>query len=270
VTDVVQGALSAGLERLRRHAAVIPLSDDPEDVHQARVATRRLRSDLRTFRPVLDQDWVARVRAELKWLGEVLGAVRDADVLDERLRRQIAALPDAGPADAEAASILQRLSAERSADHAALVEALTTDRYVNIVNALERAAAQPHPEIEPTVVRKPWKHLHKAVKALGPEPADEALHEVRKKAKQCRYALEAVAPVVGDPATDWAKAVAGVQSVLGDVNDAVVAERWLRAGERSFLAGELVVLERNEAAASRAAWPDAWKQASHKKLRSWL
>jgi CHAD domain-containing protein len=268
VTDVVQAVLRAGTDRLRQHADSIPASQDPEDVHQARVATRRLRSDLKTFGSLLEADWVTNIRAELKWLGEVLGAVRDGDVLDMRLRRQLAELPERD--SPEAGRILERLANERDAHRQAMLDALGSQRYVNIVGALEAAAAEPGPPVETDVVRKPWKRLESAVNELPSEPADEELHEIRKRAKQCRYALEAVAPLAGDAATDWAKAVAGLQSVLGDLNDAVVAERWLRDGERSFVAGELVGIERGEAAVSRSAWPDVWEKASKKDLRSWL
>ena len=57
-------------------------SDPPVlDVHQARVAARRLRSDLKTFSLLLEPGWVGRVRDELRWVGDALGAVRDTDVL---------------------------------------------------------------------------------------------------------------------------------------------------------------------------------------------
>ena len=78
----------------------------------------------------------------------------------------------------------------------------------------------------------PWKKLAKAVKALDDPPPDEELHAVRIRAKRCRYAVEAVAPVVGKEAKRIASAVAGLQGVLGDHQDAVVAEGWLREAAR--------------------------------------
>ena len=67
---------------------------DPEVVHQARVATRRLRSDLRTFEHFVDHEWAAELRAELRWLGAELGAVRDVEVLRDRLRADVAQLAE--------------------------------------------------------------------------------------------------------------------------------------------------------------------------------
>jgi CHAD domain-containing protein len=129
------------------------------------------------------------------------------------------------------------------------------------------------------LVRPPWKKLRDAVDDLGDDPADEELHEVRIRAKRCRYAAEAVAPAVGKAAKRFAVAVAGVQEVLGEHQDAVVAGQWLRAHaaagaggrvERAFVAGELAALEDAAADDSRAEWPDAWQQAKRRSLREWM
>ena len=88
---------------------MIRIGEDPEGVHQARVATRRLRSDLRTFGPVLDERWSEDLRAELRWLGAALGKVRDADVLTELLRSASTELPDEQGSGAE--PLFRRLAA---------------------------------------------------------------------------------------------------------------------------------------------------------------
>ncbi len=79
--ELVGAALTEHVRRIVDHDPVIRLDLDPEGVHQMRVATRRLRADLRTFRPVLDREWSEPLRDELRWLGRSLGAVRDADVM---------------------------------------------------------------------------------------------------------------------------------------------------------------------------------------------
>jgi CHAD domain-containing protein len=97
---------------------------------------------------------------------------------------------------------------------------------------------------------------------------------VRIKAKRCRYAAEAGVAYLGKRAAAFAEAAAGLQTVLGDVNDAVVAEAWLRRwarGKRSaavFAAGELAGLERAAAAKPRAAWPSTWKKLVSARPRS--
>src|SRR5581483_3544595 len=283
VADVVRAAIANGASRLMRHDPGVRLGDDPEDVHQARVATRRLRSDLRTFGRLLDAEWTGALREELKWLGGAFGGVRDADVLDERLRRHAAQLPSE---DAKGvAALLRRLSLGRDEHRAEMLADLVSDRYLQLLDAVVDAAASPRllPEADAPakeaaseLVRRPWSHLEKAVDALADDHSDDALHQVRIRAKRCRYAAEAVAPVIGKPATRLAQAVAQVQTVLGDWHDAVVAEEWLRAAAqggpaaKALAAGQLIAIERADAASLRGSWRPAWKKASSKKLREWL
>ena len=131
-------------------------------------------------------------------------------------------------------------------------------------------------EVLPALVRRPWKHLQQAVEQLGDDPPDEALHEIRIRAKRLRYAAEAVAGVIGKPARQLASAAAGVQGVLGDMQDAVVAETWLRRQavssppSQALVAGQLVTLQRQQQAACRQEWVRPWKVASQKPLRRWL
>lgn len=281
--EVVRAAIATAVTRLLHHDVGARLGEDPEDVHQARVATRRLRSDLRTFRAFVDEGWAKGVREELRWLAARLGDVRDTDVLLERLRQQGTALPDV---DAGAAAILLgRLEADREGARAELVAALESDRYVELVEELVHAARHPQLTREadeagrralPGVVRGPWRHLHRAVRALGTSPEDEQLHEVRIRAKRARYAAEAVAPVIGKRARRLAAALAQVQSVLGDLQDAAVAEAWLRAAAedvvpaQAVVAGQLVRVQHEEMASARRRWRAAWKAASKKDLRTWL
>src|SRR5438105_6166939 len=112
--EVVRVAVGNALARIVAHDPGVRLGDDPEDVHQARVGTRRLRSDLRTFRPLLVEDWSEPLRDELSWLADALGTVRDADVLTERLRRQAAELPEVDAAGF--APVLRRLADVREVD----------------------------------------------------------------------------------------------------------------------------------------------------------
>ena len=281
--DLVRQAIGAAVERIMRHDPGVRIGDDPEDVHQARVGTRRLRSDLRTFGPLLDEEWLEPLREELRWLAGALGAVRDADVMIERLRRQAATLPE--PDTAALAPIFRRLAKERDQARDDLVEALRSPRYVALLERLvsaaqkpacRKAAATPAADVIPDLVAGPWRKLRKAVKGLTDTPADSELHRVRILAKRTRYAAEAAAPLVGKKAAKFAQAVAGLQEVLGDHQDAVVAEAWLRQAVEgadaavSLAAGELIAVQMAEAADHRARWPKAWKKASDAKLRTWM
>jgi CHAD domain-containing protein len=281
VSAVVREAIVSAVTRILHHDPGVRLGDDAEDVHQARVGTRRLRSDLRTFRSLIEPDWLANTRTELKWLGNEFGAVRDADVLLERLERQASELSSRDTRGV--ASLVRHLNVERDLARIALLEAMRSERYTALLDGLIAAADavpvipeddKPARDVLPALVGGPWTHLKRAVESLDRDPADEALHQVRIRAKRARYAAEAAAPVVGKPARVFAKAVADLQTVLGDHQDAVVAEDWLRRvdGSRSvtLVAGQLIARQQAEAAAMRQAWPAVWKQADAKKLRAWL
>jgi CHAD domain-containing protein len=142
--------------------------------------------------------------------------------------------------------------------------------------ALLPGADRPAAEVMPPLVARPWKKLRKAVRRAGDDPDDHELHQIRIRAKRARYAAEAVEPVIGQPAEDFADAVADLQGVLGDHQDAVVGEAWLReaagAARRdvALVAGELIAAERASAADTRERWRPVWKAASRRKLRAWL
>ncbi len=293
VAELVRHDLAASTLRLLRHEHAIRLGKDPEgdappgwdheEVHQARVATRRWRSTLRTFAGMVEPEWAGRLSGELSWLAGVLGAVRDADVLLAGFERDLAPLPHE---DAETARrLLKRLVGARAADHGRLLEAIEEPRYSTLVDNLVAAvrapawtpeAGQPATEAVPPLVARRWRRLRRAVTGTADRASDEALHQIRILAKRCRYAAEAAAPVIGEPASAFAKAVARLQEVLGEQHDAVVAAGWLQRAaasarrQEAFVAGQLAAAERARAGAARERWPQVWKAASRKRLRTWL
>lgn len=279
--EVAAAALASGAERLLRNDALLREGKEGavEAVHQMRVATRRLRSDLRTFRPALDASEASRLRAELGWLAELLGAARDADVLCERLSARSRALdPESRQAAAEA---LAALAEQRASAHTRLMKALSGERYVALLERLRTIhsspaadsndgsakANRPAREALPSVLRRTWRRLEMQVESLALPPADDELHAVRIAAKRCRYAAEACAPALDEPAARLARACKRLQTVLGELNDAAVAERWLRewaAGAQTSsgarAAEELARLERDSADRARARWRKAWER----------
>ncbi len=278
--DVVQRAIAASVESLMRHDPGVRLNDDPEDVHQARVATRRLRSHLRLFRTLLDPAWSEPLRTELAWLADELGTVRDAQVLADRLKGRAADLP---PVDL---SKLRRLTkvmdGEVEQEVQKLESGIGSDRYLALLESLIDAAQSPRllPEADlpaaqvmPGLTQIAWRKLRSAVRRLPDDPPDADLHQVRILAKRARYAAEAAAPVFGKRASTFAKAVAELQTVLGEHQDSVTAQGWLRAharGSLAFVAGELVAIERAAAARARERWPAVWKAARRRELREWM
>jgi CHAD domain-containing protein len=279
-SDVVRYSLATAVERLLRSDAALRLTMDPEVVHLARVATRRLRSDLRSFMPILDEEWARSLRERVKWLGDELGLVRDADVLVARLHHDAAQLPSHDAPAAEA--VIDRFAAQSVAARQELRKILREQRYVELLDELVDAVADPKlaahagapaQEALPSLVRVPWKKLCKTVAALAPEAGDEKLHEVRIKAKRCRYAAEAIAEVGGKTVARFARRVEKLQRILGDLHDAVAAEQRLRGirgdSDEVFVAGGLAAMEAQAANDARGSWRKAWKKASKKNIRFW-
>jgi len=282
VSELVSATLEASLHRLLRHEVGVRLGEDIEDVHQCRVATRRLRADLRTFEGVLDPEPVLAVVERLQVLGAALGEVRDADVLELRLR---SLGPRLDPADGgELESLIAVLHRERSAAHARLIRRLGGADHGRLIDSLFELMEKPPlriPDQEAAgaarnLLAERWASLAGAVGALSDRPADGQLHSIRKKAKRCRYAADMATPLLGKRALRLSKGVAEVQDILGEVQDASVATEWLRRSARSggqgraLVAGQLIGMEASRAEAARRDWSRAWKKTSHKGRVKWL
>lgn len=280
--EVVRLALTASAIRMLRHDAGVRLGSDPESVHQMRVATRRLRSDLRTYRSILDEDWCAGLREDLRWIGAELGEVRDTEVLGARMGEIARTLPAAD--QAVASRLLERLARHREEARRDLLSGMRATRYVDLLDRVVSAAtapevteeaARPARAVLPDIMEAPWRHLRTSADGLGKSSADAELHAVRIRAKRARYAAESMVPVYGKRAKAFAEAAAALQDVLGEHQDAVVAEQWLRdassgaSPRTSFVAGELAALERGASLRLRKAWPAAWKALARKRRRFW-
>jgi CHAD domain-containing protein len=281
---VIQAAIAASVERLVRHLPLVRVGVDPEGVHQARVATRRLRSDLQTFGPLLEAAWTSKLRAELAWLATELGVVRDADVLDGLLRSVLAGHPEIDAAAGE--RILAVLARQREDNRRQLLAHLGDARTFTLLDHLVAAATAPHTRpaadglartVLPPLVKRKWRKLHRAVKALPVAPPIDDLHQIRILSKRVRYASEAVAPAVGRPAARFAAQAAIIQDVLGELNDAEVAGRRLASvartlrGPAAFAAGRLAQQLAAEAGLQRPA-DDGWREAYNtmRSRPSWL
>ncbi len=283
VSDVVRMALVSSVARFDTNEPALWTERDPEAVHQARIATRRMRSDLRTLHNFVDARWAVQLRGELRALGAELGAVRDIEVLRERLSLHASLLPDS---DADAArAAIRRLDADHSVARTDLLRALRHPRYASLHRALHEAVTTPRltPSAHafaidalPGAVRPTWRRLRRAVDQLATVPSDAALHEVRIRAKRCRYAAELSAPVMGRPARDLAVALTRVQDVLGEHQDAVVADAWLAKAapecspSEAYALGMLAEIERGLAVHARSGLATAWDVARGRPLRAWM
>jgi CHAD domain-containing protein len=276
--ELVRGALERNADELARRDPGTRLGRDPEDLHQLRVATRRLRAVLRVARPMLDPDWADGLRAELAWLGTALGPVRDLDVLLEHFTEELARLDESDRA--AAAPLLERLAAERETAQAALLEALSDPRYFRLLDALEDAAAAPRfVKGETSIVKlasTEFSRLEKAARALSPDISDGDLHAIRVRGKRARYATELAAPLLGANSAAVISRAKRFQDVIGEHQDAVVAEERLRKltaklddPRAAFAAGLLVECQRERRRTARAAVPAAWRRLAKAGRKVW-
>jgi CHAD domain-containing protein len=237
------------------------LGSDSESLHEMRVAVRRSRALLRAGAPLVATD-TEMLSLELQWLGTVLGDVRDLDVLLGHLRSEAATLD---PADrAAAARLLRTLERQRTRVRRTLIKALDGQRYDALIDRFDETLTA----LEPTESKQSLKDLAGAeikklrrdVRTLDPEPADAALHALRKRGKRARYAYELAG------ATAVVKRAKAFQDVLGAHQDSVVAEERLRAiahdapADQSLAAGLLIARERTRRAAARKDWREAWRK----------
>ncbi|GLY33917.1 CYTH and CHAD domain-containing protein [Kineosporia sp. NBRC 101731] len=251
--DVAQDYLTEQFAQLVALDPRVRLDKD-DAVHQMRVATRRLRTALATFRPFFAPDAVTSLREELKWLGsDVLGPVRDAEVIREKLLADVAALPAELVLGPVARRIQLEMGAEYRSAHESAVAELDGDRYLALIDELEAFVAAPPFSVRASnpaadelrkVVRKAAGRVSQHVDVLAGETVgspehDFHLHEVRIKAKRARYATEAARPVIGKPAKQVAKGMESITETLGNHQDGVVQRQWLRdLGVRAHGAGE--------------------------------
>jgi CHAD domain-containing protein len=266
-------------------------TDEPDAVHKMRVATRRLRSALATFRPLLDRTKSDPVRDELTWLAGVLGASRDAEVMHGRLASLAESQPSTLLLGPVRARIDRELSSRHRDAHASVVTALDSRRYLRLLDTLdtlveeppwsERANLRAREEL-PRLVRRAVRRVDRAAGAVeaAPTPAQRAhrLHRVRKDAKRARYAAESVSPVVGVRASRLAKRMEAVQEVLGEHQDSLLAQTTLRdlgvaahlAGENGFSFGRLHTLEEHAAQVAIERYAAALAEAATPSIRRWL
>jgi CHAD domain-containing protein len=278
--DVLRGSLADSVQQLVRSDPAIRTGADATSVHEARTAVRRMRSDLRVFRRVLERPWAGALAERLARLGDVLGAARDADVMLERIRACEPALP---ADDARAThSLVDAYERARDETRERLRAALREPTYRSLIDEVVEAANRPRmapgaagraEKWMPKLLRRTWRSAHERVERLDGTPTNRQLHQVRIAAKRLRYAVEAFEPVAGRPARSFMKRLQRLTALLGDEHDAVVNQQRLRVlaqqPELAFVAGELTALEGNVVAAVRREWRAAWRKATAKRTRFW-
>src|SRR6201987_1426806 len=250
--DLTTSARAVAIAELRRLLAVwrqhepgARLGEDPEELHQLRVAARRIDATLGLFKRQLPGALV-RARKPTKAVLRSLGAARDLDVQLSELASYCADLPEEQRAAAEPLRAL--LERERTRARARMLRSLDAEPTRRWLETLSQAAgaeqsaangADPVMVVMPERVRRRFRKLRKSVRKLRPKSSMEEYHQVRRRAKQLRYATECGVIMFGKPADDLLKALRRLQDKLGAHQDACMAQTRLAeivADPRSALA----------------------------------
>jgi CHAD domain-containing protein len=258
---LAQLQLLAGLER------DVLAEDAPDALRRFRVAARRIRALLRAARPLVLGEWSEPLRAELAWLGRALGPARDLDVLLAHIRAVSAGFE---PGERFAlARALRQLEDERAEARRDVAAALGSERYHALRERLEREL--PAPRLRPSLLSTAdlaaaeVRRLRKAYRALGGVASDEELHSLRLRVKRARYAAELAEHTAGKALTRFEARAKTVQGILGEHQDATVAEARIRAllnrpqsVRWAVAAGRLIERQALRREAARLALPEAW------------
>jgi CHAD domain-containing protein len=234
--EVAYATMRRQFAEFLRHEPGVRLGEDAEEVHDMRVASRRLRAVLQSFEPALSEK-ALRFEPELKHFAVVLGEVRDLDVQLGRIETWISGSPEEDRGALE--ELRGALVGERDAARERMMAELDSKRYERLVDTLSRMlrlgpprrntlSAAPVTDAAPELVHHAYRRTRKACDSLAPESPAEDYHRLRKRCKRLRYLVESLEEVYGGPARKLVKRIKPLQDVLGELQDAEVASERLR------------------------------------------
>jgi CHAD domain-containing protein len=249
-----------------------------ERVHQSRVALRRIRSNLRTFRLALDPSWGTSLRAELGWYGGRLGMVRDLHILQDVITITGPKVVDPEYIDRLDFIVRGRMAAALAevADERGGERRTRLNKQMLVLwdgPEFKDKAGRPARDVLPPMLHRAWRDLRGAARTARKDRSDANLHRLRIRLKDLRYGCETVALVEGGPARRTAKAAERLQSKLGDLHDACSSIAWfddLAAGHPDLREPLVALIETQQdaAAAARKGWNRELK-GIERRWRSW-
>jgi len=236
MAEVARANLRRYLSAWHLHEPGARLGDNPEELHDLRLAGRRLDGILRQFQSTLSSSFL-RIRPTLKKVLRALGEVRDLDVALSELETFGRGLPESDQGRVE--PLKKYLASERGRARERMLTVLDSvsaqknlQKLTSLLSA-PSAVPQQSPELAqnamPDMIRRRYRKVRKGADVLTSESSMEAYHAVRGQVKKLRYALESVAVIYGKPAEDMLRALRRWQDKLGVQQDAAVASRRLQA-----------------------------------------
>ncbi|MCA1728512.1 MAG: CHAD domain-containing protein [Actinobacteria bacterium] len=280
---------------MRSHEPGSRLGEDAEELHDMRVATRRMRAALKLFSGALPER-ASHYREELKWVAGALGEVRDLDVQIEQLQALVSEAVEEYHEALE--DVVEAMEERREETRGRMLETLNSGRYERFVSSFagmlrrgpdygtegrdgygEGLAAEPIVAIAPDLVSRRHRKWRKVGKRLKKDPSPEYYHELRKEGKKLRYALEFLADVYGEkPTGKLVGPLKELQDGLGRHQDSIVAAElfgWIVADGRKLsprAAFEMGILSERylrEAADLRASLPHSRPYCAMTKNKTW-
>jgi CHAD domain-containing protein len=237
IVDVALANLRRYLSAWHLHEPGARLGDNPEELHDLRIAGRRLDAILRQFRSSLPASFL-RIRPTLKKILRALGDARDLDVALGELETFGRELPESDRESVE--PLKQHLVSERVRARARMLSVLDSvsvqenlQKLTALLAAPSVASQQSSPELAlnaaPALIRRRYRKVRKGANLLTADSSMEAYHAVRGLVKKFRYTLEAVAVIYGKPADEMLRTLRRWQEKLGVQQDAAIAIRRLKA-----------------------------------------
>lgn len=269
------------LHHLLANEPSLTLHGDAEAVHQMRVALRRLRSALKVFRPLVEGEDLARIKAEIKWLLAQLGPARDTEVFLAEIIDPVAANH---PDHAGFRALHHHWADRRDHELKAALAAVKDRRFTGLLLDLgawvesgdwcqDKDRPLLHDPLAPfarKVLDRQARRMRKAAGKNVSKLAPARLHEVRILGKQLRYAGEFFAPLYGSKAKAFLSVLADLQDVLGEINDIAVAGPHLAAchhlGDQAWAAGMVAGWHEARRPGLVAVADKAWKSLRKHKL----
>jgi CHAD domain-containing protein len=245
----------------------IDLRRGEDAVHRTRVATRRFRSALRIFADLFEPDARRHLDAELAWYAGELGVARDLQVMRKRLLAAAGELPEE-VRERVAGYLTDRLDTDETAAREQLLTTLAGDRYAALLADVRALVEHPPAGVDRPAgkvrryVRRAERKAAKRLAAASTQQSDERAHRARKAAKRARYTAELATPVLGSEADEVAQRHEDIQDELGELQDAIVAARYLErisraaGGSAGFGIGLLWRAQQDHAEQIRARVPD--------------
>ena len=274
-----------GLAAQVRDTEQMVRDEHPDGVHDLRVAMRRTRSLLTTFRRELGPERCGALKEELRWAGGELSPVRDLEVVHERIRVLLGEQRVELVLGAVQARVDDHVRRRRPEVTARVGLLLDSRRWWQLRADLDRAGEEAAAGTEDDArrqLRRDWRRLRRrarrAAQTVDERAHETALHEVRKAAKRARYAAETLGPMFAENAALMESAAEAVQQALGDHRDTLLTRRVLREmgviahldGDNGFTFGRLHALEEAAGAAALGAYEEAHTLLERPRLRRWL